>query len=174
MKALIRHLDPNGDGKINFKEFCHGVFAIKGKKRRKKKKKKRKRRSLTSSKHRNTTKRNTKSSWLSFSPFSAACTLVLHVNADDVKNNCFTFKSQLWVCSVMDSRLQRHKPVWSGLQQAAVWKIKCSLLLLFFFCVSGCEEIMKMTVTPRSVASDLPSVTDNGYVYQVKSQKHVF
>ncbi|KAG7221981.1 hypothetical protein INR49_028264 [Caranx melampygus] len=30
VKALTRHLDPNGHGKINFKDFCHGVFAIKG------------------------------------------------------------------------------------------------------------------------------------------------
>uniref|UniRef100_A0A4W6FU95 RAB11 family interacting protein 4 (class II) a n=1 Tax=Lates calcarifer TaxID=8187 RepID=A0A4W6FU95_LATCA len=31
VKALSRYLDPNADGKINFKDFCHGVFAIKGK-----------------------------------------------------------------------------------------------------------------------------------------------
>ncbi|KAG7506053.1 rab11 family-interacting protein 4A-like [Solea senegalensis] len=30
VKALTRHLDPNAHGKINFKDFCHGVFAIKG------------------------------------------------------------------------------------------------------------------------------------------------
>uniref|UniRef100_A0A4W6C1H6 RAB11 family interacting protein 4 (class II) a n=1 Tax=Lates calcarifer TaxID=8187 RepID=A0A4W6C1H6_LATCA len=30
VKALSRYLDPNADGKINFKDFCHGVFAIKG------------------------------------------------------------------------------------------------------------------------------------------------
>uniref|UniRef100_A0A3B4VNI4 RAB11 family interacting protein 4 (class II) a n=1 Tax=Seriola dumerili TaxID=41447 RepID=A0A3B4VNI4_SERDU len=34
VKALTRYLDPNAHGKINFKDFCHGVFAIKGKKRR--------------------------------------------------------------------------------------------------------------------------------------------
>uniref|UniRef100_A0A669CRI4 RAB11 family interacting protein 4 (class II) a n=1 Tax=Oreochromis niloticus TaxID=8128 RepID=A0A669CRI4_ORENI len=27
---LTRYLDPNAHGKINFKDFCHGVFAIKG------------------------------------------------------------------------------------------------------------------------------------------------
>ncbi|XP_075879782.1 rab11 family-interacting protein 4A isoform X1 [Nelusetta ayraudi] len=30
VKKLTRHLDPNSHGKINFKDFCHGVFAIKG------------------------------------------------------------------------------------------------------------------------------------------------
>ncbi|XP_040918957.1 rab11 family-interacting protein 4A isoform X3 [Toxotes jaculatrix] len=30
VKALTRYLDPNAHGKINFKDFCHGVFAIKG------------------------------------------------------------------------------------------------------------------------------------------------
>uniref|UniRef100_A0A8D3CIB6 RAB11 family interacting protein 4 (class II) a n=1 Tax=Scophthalmus maximus TaxID=52904 RepID=A0A8D3CIB6_SCOMX len=30
VKALTMHLDPNAHGKINFKDFCHGVFAIKG------------------------------------------------------------------------------------------------------------------------------------------------
>ncbi|GLD61263.1 rab11 family-interacting protein 4A-like isoform X1 [Lates japonicus] len=59
VKALSRYLDPNADGKINFKDFCHGVFAIK-----------------------------------------------------------------------------------------------------------GCEEILKMAVGPRSVTSNQPSVTDNGYIYQ--------
>ncbi|XP_004568678.1 rab11 family-interacting protein 4A isoform X1 [Maylandia zebra] len=59
VKKLTRYLDPNAHGKINFKDFCHGVFAIK-----------------------------------------------------------------------------------------------------------GCEEIMKMTVGPRSHASSQPSVTDNGYIYQ--------
>uniref|UniRef100_A0A8C4IP34 Rab11 family-interacting protein 4A n=1 Tax=Dicentrarchus labrax TaxID=13489 RepID=A0A8C4IP34_DICLA len=33
VKKLTRYLDPNAHGKINFKDFCHGVFAIKGKKR---------------------------------------------------------------------------------------------------------------------------------------------
>lgn len=32
VKKLIRYLDPNTHRKINFKDFCHGVFAIKGKK----------------------------------------------------------------------------------------------------------------------------------------------
>uniref|UniRef100_A0A8C4IP18 Rab11 family-interacting protein 4A n=1 Tax=Dicentrarchus labrax TaxID=13489 RepID=A0A8C4IP18_DICLA len=32
VKKLTRYLDPNAHGKINFKDFCHGVFAIKGKK----------------------------------------------------------------------------------------------------------------------------------------------
>ncbi|XP_035471227.1 rab11 family-interacting protein 4A isoform X1 [Scophthalmus maximus] len=59
VKALTMHLDPNAHGKINFKDFCHGVFAIK-----------------------------------------------------------------------------------------------------------GCEEILKMTVSPRSASSNQPSVTDNGYIYQ--------
>ncbi|KAL3987708.1 hypothetical protein ACER0C_014823 [Sarotherodon galilaeus] len=59
VKKLTRYLDPNAHGKINFKDFCHGVFAIK-----------------------------------------------------------------------------------------------------------GCEEIMKMTMGPRSHASSQPSVTDNGYIYQ--------
>lgn len=44
-------------------------------------------------------------------------------------------------------------------------------LLLFTFLPTlvllGCEEIMKMTVGPRSHASSQPSVTDNGYIYQV-------
>ncbi|XP_049416180.1 rab11 family-interacting protein 4A isoform X1 [Epinephelus fuscoguttatus] len=30
VKKLIRYLDPNTHRKINFKDFCHGVFAIKG------------------------------------------------------------------------------------------------------------------------------------------------
>lgn len=30
VKKLTSYLDPNADGKINFKDFCHGVFAIKG------------------------------------------------------------------------------------------------------------------------------------------------
>uniref|UniRef100_A0AAX7TX54 Uncharacterized protein n=1 Tax=Astatotilapia calliptera TaxID=8154 RepID=A0AAX7TX54_ASTCA len=30
VKKLTRYLDPNAHGKINFKDFCHGVFAIKG------------------------------------------------------------------------------------------------------------------------------------------------
>uniref|UniRef100_A0A3Q1B7W9 FIP-RBD domain-containing protein n=1 Tax=Amphiprion ocellaris TaxID=80972 RepID=A0A3Q1B7W9_AMPOC len=34
VKKLTKYLDPNAHGKINFKDFCHGVFAIKGKKRR--------------------------------------------------------------------------------------------------------------------------------------------
>ncbi|XP_042361443.1 rab11 family-interacting protein 4A [Plectropomus leopardus] len=59
VKKLIRYLDPNTHGKINFKDFCHGVFAIK-----------------------------------------------------------------------------------------------------------GCEEILKMAVGPRTVTSNQPSVTDNGYIYQ--------
>ncbi|XP_054464282.1 rab11 family-interacting protein 4A isoform X1 [Anoplopoma fimbria] len=59
VKKLTRYLDPNAHGKINFKDFCHGVFAIK-----------------------------------------------------------------------------------------------------------GCEEILKMAVGPRSVTSNQPSVTDNGYIYQ--------
>uniref|UniRef100_A0A8D0D1T5 RAB11 family interacting protein 4 (class II) a n=1 Tax=Sander lucioperca TaxID=283035 RepID=A0A8D0D1T5_SANLU len=62
VKKLTRYLDPNAHGKINFKDFCHGVFAIK-----------------------------------------------------------------------------------------------------------GCEEILKMAVGPRSVSSNQPSVTDNGYIYQVQS-----
>lgn len=32
VKKLTSYLDPNAHGKINFKDFCHGVFAIKGKK----------------------------------------------------------------------------------------------------------------------------------------------
>lgn len=32
VKKLTRYLDPNAHGKINFKDFCHGVFAIKGRK----------------------------------------------------------------------------------------------------------------------------------------------
>ncbi|KAM3597813.1 uncharacterized protein V6R79_009443 [Siganus canaliculatus] len=34
------------------------------------------------------------------------------------------------------------------------------------FAIKGCEEILKMAVGPRGVASNQPSVTDNGYVYQ--------
>ncbi|XP_069033463.1 rab11 family-interacting protein 4A isoform X1 [Embiotoca jacksoni] len=30
VKKLTKYLDPNTHGKINFKDFCHGVFAIKG------------------------------------------------------------------------------------------------------------------------------------------------
>uniref|UniRef100_A0A7N6F6U9 FIP-RBD domain-containing protein n=1 Tax=Anabas testudineus TaxID=64144 RepID=A0A7N6F6U9_ANATE len=30
VKKLTGYLDPNAHGKINFKDFCHGVFAIKG------------------------------------------------------------------------------------------------------------------------------------------------
>ncbi|XP_028254686.1 rab11 family-interacting protein 4A-like [Parambassis ranga] len=30
VKKLTSYLDPNAHGKINFKDFCHGVFAIKG------------------------------------------------------------------------------------------------------------------------------------------------
>ncbi|CAL8264419.1 rab11 family-interacting protein 4A isoform X1 [Gadus morhua] len=30
VKTLTKFLDPNAHGKINFKDFCHGVFAIKG------------------------------------------------------------------------------------------------------------------------------------------------
>ncbi|KAM4634634.1 rab11 family-interacting protein 4A isoform 2-T2 [Polymixia lowei] len=30
VKTLTKYLDPNAHGKINFKDFCHGVFAIKG------------------------------------------------------------------------------------------------------------------------------------------------
>lgn len=30
VKKLTTYLDPNAHGKINFKDFCHGVFAIKG------------------------------------------------------------------------------------------------------------------------------------------------
>ncbi|XP_056262646.1 rab11 family-interacting protein 4A [Pseudoliparis swirei] len=30
VKKLTRYLDPNAHGKVNFKDFCHGVFAIKG------------------------------------------------------------------------------------------------------------------------------------------------
>ncbi|KAI1884093.1 hypothetical protein AGOR_G00222840 [Albula goreensis] len=30
VKKLAKYLDPNAQGKINFKDFCHGVFAIKG------------------------------------------------------------------------------------------------------------------------------------------------
>ncbi|CAL8342872.1 unnamed protein product [Merluccius merluccius] len=30
VKKLTKYLDPNSHGKINFKDFCHGVFAIKG------------------------------------------------------------------------------------------------------------------------------------------------
>ncbi|XP_008283951.1 rab11 family-interacting protein 4A [Stegastes partitus] len=30
VKKLTKYLDPNAHGKINFKDFCHGVFAIKG------------------------------------------------------------------------------------------------------------------------------------------------
>ncbi|KAI1896764.1 hypothetical protein AGOR_G00098170 [Albula goreensis] len=30
VKKLARYLDPNAQGRINFKDFCHGVFAIKG------------------------------------------------------------------------------------------------------------------------------------------------
>ncbi|KAI9515016.1 hypothetical protein NQZ68_028968 [Dissostichus eleginoides] len=30
VKKLTRYLDPNAHGKINFKDFCHGVLAIKG------------------------------------------------------------------------------------------------------------------------------------------------
>uniref|UniRef100_A0A671U4B6 RAB11 family interacting protein 4 (class II) a n=1 Tax=Sparus aurata TaxID=8175 RepID=A0A671U4B6_SPAAU len=32
VKKLTRYLDPKAHGKINFKDFCHGVFAIKGRK----------------------------------------------------------------------------------------------------------------------------------------------
>ncbi|TKS92350.1 Rab11 family-interacting protein 4A [Collichthys lucidus] len=34
------------------------------------------------------------------------------------------------------------------------------------FAIKGCEEILKMAVGPRSVTSNQPSVTDNGYIYQ--------
>uniref|UniRef100_A0A3Q4ARH2 Uncharacterized protein n=1 Tax=Mola mola TaxID=94237 RepID=A0A3Q4ARH2_MOLML len=34
------------------------------------------------------------------------------------------------------------------------------------FAIKGCEEILKLAVGPRSVASNQPSVTDNGYIYQ--------
>ncbi|TRY59590.1 hypothetical protein DNTS_003879 [Danionella cerebrum] len=30
VKKLAKYLDPDANGKINFKDFCHGVFAIKG------------------------------------------------------------------------------------------------------------------------------------------------
>ncbi|XP_030646601.1 rab11 family-interacting protein 4A isoform X2 [Chanos chanos] len=30
VKKFAKYLDPNAHGKINFKDFCHGVFAIKG------------------------------------------------------------------------------------------------------------------------------------------------
>ncbi|XP_035380543.1 rab11 family-interacting protein 4A [Electrophorus electricus] len=30
VKKFARYLDPNAHGRINFKDFCHGVFAIKG------------------------------------------------------------------------------------------------------------------------------------------------
>ncbi|XP_061079040.1 rab11 family-interacting protein 4A-like isoform X2 [Conger conger] len=30
LKKLVKYLDPNAQGRINFKDFCHGVFAIKG------------------------------------------------------------------------------------------------------------------------------------------------
>lgn len=30
VKKLTKCLDPNAHGRINFKDFCHGVFAIKG------------------------------------------------------------------------------------------------------------------------------------------------
>ncbi|MEQ2283517.1 hypothetical protein AMECASPLE_012130, partial [Ameca splendens] len=30
VKKLTKHLCPNAHGKINFKDFCHAVFAIKG------------------------------------------------------------------------------------------------------------------------------------------------
>uniref|UniRef100_A0A7N5ZQT3 FIP-RBD domain-containing protein n=1 Tax=Anabas testudineus TaxID=64144 RepID=A0A7N5ZQT3_ANATE len=33
VKKLTGYLDPNAHGKINFKDFCHGVFAIKGEER---------------------------------------------------------------------------------------------------------------------------------------------
>ncbi len=31
VKKFAEYLDPNAHGRINFKDFCHGVFAIKGK-----------------------------------------------------------------------------------------------------------------------------------------------
>uniref|UniRef100_A0A9J8CVD6 RAB11 family interacting protein 4 (class II) a n=1 Tax=Cyprinus carpio carpio TaxID=630221 RepID=A0A9J8CVD6_CYPCA len=31
VKKFAKYLDPNAHGRINFKDFCHGVFAIKGK-----------------------------------------------------------------------------------------------------------------------------------------------
>ncbi|XP_072225470.1 rab11 family-interacting protein 4A [Leuresthes tenuis] len=34
------------------------------------------------------------------------------------------------------------------------------------FAIKGCEEILKMAVGPRSLASHHQSVTDNGYIYQ--------
>ncbi|KAF2976603.1 hypothetical protein EK904_011404 [Melospiza melodia maxima] len=30
VEKLAKYLDPNDLGRINFKDFCHGVFAIKG------------------------------------------------------------------------------------------------------------------------------------------------
>ncbi|KTG43762.1 hypothetical protein cypCar_00003740 [Cyprinus carpio] len=30
VKKFAKYLDPNAHGRINFKDFCHGVFAIKG------------------------------------------------------------------------------------------------------------------------------------------------
>uniref|UniRef100_A0A665UAY5 RAB11 family interacting protein 4 (class II) a n=1 Tax=Echeneis naucrates TaxID=173247 RepID=A0A665UAY5_ECHNA len=37
------------------------------------------------------------------------------------------------------------------------------------FAIKGCEEILKIAVGPRSAISNQPSVTDNGYIYQVQS-----
>lgn len=42
-------------------------------------------------------------------------------------------------------------------------------LSTFFVFLWGCEEILKMAVGPCSVASTKASVTDNGYIYQVRS-----
>uniref|UniRef100_A0A672YX12 RAB11 family interacting protein 4 (class II) a n=1 Tax=Sphaeramia orbicularis TaxID=375764 RepID=A0A672YX12_9TELE len=41
------------------------------------------------------------------------------------------------------------------------------------FAIKGCEEILKMAVGPRSRTSSQPSVTDNGYIYQVTSLTRV-
>ncbi|XP_072494221.1 rab11 family-interacting protein 4-like [Notamacropus eugenii] len=30
VEKLVKYLDPNDMGRINFKDFCHGVFAMKG------------------------------------------------------------------------------------------------------------------------------------------------
>ena len=48
--------------------------------------------------------------------------------------------------------------------------MQCSAFTFLLLLVAvGCEEILKMAVGPRSLASHHQSVTDNGYIYQVKS-----
>lgn len=42
------------------------------------------------------------------------------------------------------------------------------LFLPFVFFLLGCDEILKMATGPHNTISNQPSVTDNGYIYQVQ------